>query len=63
MLFDEESLRKGIRFALGSRGIWSPEIEDEMYFEIKRQALIELEHEQEKKPTYKRGLKLKFKKR
>ena len=39
MTFNEESLRKGIQFGLGSQGIWTPELEDEMFKEIKNQAL------------------------
>ena len=39
MTFNEESLRKGIQFGLGSKGIWTPELEDEMFEEIKSQAL------------------------
>ena len=39
MEFDEKSLRKGIQFGLGSQGIWTPELEDVMFEEIKNQAL------------------------
>jgi hypothetical protein len=39
MTFNEESLRKGIQFGLGSQGIWKPELEDKMFEEIKNQAL------------------------
>lgn len=39
MTFNEESLRKGIQFGLGSQGIWTPELENKMFEEIKNQAL------------------------
>lgn len=42
MTFNEESLRKGIQFGLGSKGIWTPELEDEMFKEIKNQALSQV---------------------
>lgn len=42
MTFNEESLRKGIQFGLGSKGIWTPELEDEMVEEIKSQALSQV---------------------
>lgn len=37
--FDEQALRKGIRFGLGSQGIWTPELEDIMFNEITDEAL------------------------
>lgn len=37
--FDEQALRKGLRFGLGSQGIWTPELEDIMFNEITNEAL------------------------
>ena len=37
--FDEQALRKGIQFGLGSQGIWTPELEDVMFNEITNEAL------------------------
>ena len=37
--FNEESLRKGIQFGLGSQGIWTPELEDIMFNKITNEAL------------------------
>lgn len=39
MTFNEESLRKGIQFGLGSQGIWTHELEDKIFEEISNQAL------------------------
>lgn len=39
MTFNEESLRKGIQFGLGSQGIWTHELEDKIFKEISNQAL------------------------
>ena len=37
--FDEQALRKGINMGLGSQGIWTPELEDVMFYEITNEAL------------------------
>jgi len=37
--FDEQALRKGINWGLGSQGIWTPELEDIMFKEITNAAL------------------------
>lgn len=37
--FDEQALRKGINWGLGSQGIWTPELEDIMFNEITNAAL------------------------
>ena len=39
MYFDEERLRKGIRYGLGSQGIWTPDLEDTMFREIRLKVL------------------------
>lgn len=35
----ETRLREGIQFGLGSNGIWTPELENEVVEEIRKQAL------------------------
>ena len=39
MEFNEENLRKGINMGLGSQGIWTPELGEIMFKEIRNQAL------------------------
>lgn len=42
MVIHIESVRIGIQFALGSQGIWTPELEDLIVEEIKKDVLSKL---------------------